>query len=89
LFSHTKRLQYNAKPDAPDPVYAKQLQELIGGQWGEMSVTMGYLFQGWNCRGLYSFYPLTFNFLPLETFWAFLARPLRHPGPMGPARRGA
>jgi len=51
LFSHTKRFQYNAKPDAPDPVYAKQLQELIGGQWGEMSVTMGYLFQGWNCRG--------------------------------------
>jgi Mn-containing catalase len=31
LFSHTKRFQYNAKPDAPDPVYAKQLQELIGG----------------------------------------------------------
>ena len=51
MFSHTKRFQYNAKPDAPDPVYAKQLQELIGGQWGEMSVTMGYLFQGWNCRG--------------------------------------
>jgi Mn-containing catalase len=51
LFSHTKQFQYNAKPDAPDPVYAKQLQELIGGQWGEMSVTMGYLFQGWNCRG--------------------------------------
>ena len=47
MFSHTKRFQYNAKPDAPDPVYAKQLQELIGGQWGEMSVTMGYLFQGW------------------------------------------
>ena len=51
MFSHTKQFQYNAKPDAPDPVYAKQLQELIGGQWGEMSVTMGYLFQGWNCRG--------------------------------------
>ena len=51
MFFHTKRFQYNAKPDAPDPVYAKQLQELIGGQWGEMSVTMGYLFQGWNCRG--------------------------------------
>ena len=51
MFFHTKQFQYNAKPDAPDPVYAKQLQELIGGQWGEMSVTMGYLFQGWNCRG--------------------------------------
>jgi Mn-containing catalase len=51
LFSHTKRFQYNAKPDAPDPIFAKQMQELIGGQWGEMSVMIGYLFQGWNCRG--------------------------------------
>jgi Mn-containing catalase len=51
LFSHTKQFQYNAKPDAPDPLFAKQMQELIGGQWGEMSVMIGYLFQGWNCRG--------------------------------------
>jgi len=51
VFTHTKRFQYNAKPDAPDPIFAKQMQELIGGQWGEMSVMMGYLFQGWNCRG--------------------------------------
>ena len=51
MFTHTKRFQYNAKPDAPDPIFAKQMQELIGGQWGEMSVMMGYLFQGWNCRG--------------------------------------
>jgi Mn-containing catalase len=27
------------------------MQELIGGQWGEMSVMVNYLFQGWNCRG--------------------------------------
>src|ERR1700753_4075125 len=27
-----------------------KLQELIGGQFGEMTVTMQYLFQGWNCR---------------------------------------
>jgi len=46
VFSHTKRFQYNAKPDVPDPIFAKQMQELIGGQWGEMSVMMGYLFQG-------------------------------------------
>ena len=51
MFTHTKRFQYNAKPDAPDPVFAKQMQELIGGQWGEMSVMVNYLFQGWNCRG--------------------------------------
>ncbi|HLS75693.1 MAG TPA: manganese catalase family protein, partial [Nocardia sp.] len=28
----------------------RKLQELIGGAYGEMTVTMQYLFQGWNCR---------------------------------------
>lgn len=50
MFYHVKELQYNAKPSAPDPVYAKKLQEVLGGQYGEMSVMMQYLFQGWNCR---------------------------------------
>ncbi|MCT2536380.1 manganese catalase family protein [Aquibacillus koreensis] len=50
MFFHTKELQYNAKPSNPDPVYAKKLQEILGGQFGEMSVMMQYLFQGWNCR---------------------------------------
>jgi Mn-containing catalase len=50
MFRHTKRLQFEAKPEKPDPVYARKLQELIGGAFGEMSVTMQYLFQGWNCR---------------------------------------
>ena len=51
MFTHTKQFQYNAKPDNPDPIFAKQMQELLGGQWGEISVMMTYLFQGWNCRG--------------------------------------
>lgn len=51
LFFHDKRLQYHAKPDRPDPVYAKKLQEVLGGTFGEMTVMMQYLFQGWNCRG--------------------------------------
>jgi Mn-containing catalase len=51
MFQRLNRLQYNARPDNPDPLYAKKLQELIGGQWGEMSVMTQYLFQGWNCRG--------------------------------------
>ncbi len=42
-----KLLQFEAKPDA---VHARKLQELIGGEFGEISVTMQYLFQGWNCR---------------------------------------
>lgn len=51
MFLHDKHLQFKAKPDRPDPLFAKKLQEVIGGQWGEMSVMMQYLFQGWNCRG--------------------------------------
>jgi Mn-containing catalase len=51
MFYHTKRLQYFTPPDRPDPVYAKKMQELIGGVYGEMTVMMQYLFQGWNCRG--------------------------------------
>jgi manganese catalase len=51
MFFRSKNLQYNARPDKPDPVFARQLQEVLGGQWGEISVMMSYLFQGWNCRG--------------------------------------
>jgi Mn-containing catalase len=51
MFYHDKRLQYRAQPERPDPLFAKKLQEVLGGQWGEMSVMMMYLFQGWNCRG--------------------------------------
>jgi Mn-containing catalase len=51
VFYHVKHLQYHAKPERPDPVYAKKLQEILGGQFGEISVALQYLFQGWNTRG--------------------------------------
>jgi Mn-containing catalase len=51
MFYHVKELQYQAKPERPDPIYARRLQELLGGQFGETTVMMAYLFQGWNCRG--------------------------------------
>jgi hypothetical protein len=50
MFVRQRKLQYNAKPDRPDPIFAKMLQEPLGGQWGEISVMMTYLFQGWSCR---------------------------------------
>lgn len=31
MFKHQKELQFEAKPDHPDPIVAKYLQELIGG----------------------------------------------------------
>jgi Mn-containing catalase len=51
MFVHNRKLQYHARPDRPDPLFAKMLQEPLGGQWGEISVMMAYLFQGWSCRG--------------------------------------
>ncbi|MFC5711308.1 manganese catalase family protein [Thalassorhabdus alkalitolerans] len=51
MFYHVKELQYHAKPDRPDPIFAKKLQEVLGGQFGEISVALQYLFQGWNTRG--------------------------------------
>lgn len=50
MFFRTNRFQYNARPERPDPIFARKLQEALGGQWGEISVMMTYLFQGWNCR---------------------------------------
>src|SRR3954470_19021630 len=50
MFRHTDYMQFDVKPEKPDPVYARKLQELLGGAYGEMTVTMQYLMQGWNCR---------------------------------------
>ncbi|HST98149.1 MAG TPA: manganese catalase family protein, partial [Geodermatophilus sp.] len=50
VFTHTHALQYEAKPDGPDPDFARKMQEILGGQWGEMTVATQYLLQGWNCR---------------------------------------
>jgi Mn-containing catalase len=48
MFSHTQDLQFEAKRDAPDPVFAKRLQEILGSKWGEMTAANQYLYQGWN-----------------------------------------
>lgn len=51
MFTISKKLQYPVRVDQPDPVYARQLQELLGGKYGEMTVMIQYLFQGWGMRG--------------------------------------
>ncbi|MBD8061279.1 manganese catalase family protein [Oceanitalea stevensii] len=48
MFFHKQELQFKATPDKPDAVYARKLQEVLGGQYGEISVAMQYAFQGWN-----------------------------------------
>ncbi|MEV6376659.1 manganese catalase family protein [Micromonospora musae] len=50
MFSHLKDLQFEAKPDGPDAAFARRLQEILGGKWGEMTVANQYLYQGWTCR---------------------------------------
>jgi Mn-containing catalase len=51
MFLHDKRLQFTVRVDKPDPVLARQVQELLGGKYGEMTVMMQYLMQGWGMRG--------------------------------------
>ena len=46
-----QELQSRPSPSGPDALFAAKLQEVLGGQFGEMTVMMQYLFQGWNCRG--------------------------------------
>src|SRR6195952_659179 len=50
MFKHVDYLQCQAKPEKPDALFAAKLQELVGGQFGEMTVMMQYLWQGWSCR---------------------------------------
>lgn len=44
MFIRKKGLFYNAKSNKPDAVMARRLQELLGGQWGEMTGMTSYLF---------------------------------------------
>jgi Mn-containing catalase len=50
VFKHVDYLQFQAKPEKPDALLARKMQELVGGQFGEMTVMMQYLWQGWSCR---------------------------------------
>ena len=50
MFLHRQELQHRAKPDEPDAVYARKLQEVLGGQYGEITVAMQYSFQAWNAH---------------------------------------
>ena len=48
MFFHKQELQFKSTPDKPDAVYARKLQEVLGGQYGEITVAMQYEFQAWN-----------------------------------------
>jgi Mn-containing catalase len=48
MFFHKQELQFKATPDKPDALYARKLQEVLGGQYGEITIAMQYGFQAWN-----------------------------------------
>jgi Mn-containing catalase len=43
---HIKELQYQAKPERPDPLIAKNLQEVLGGQFGGIPVANAIFISG-------------------------------------------
>ena len=51
MFHHSSKLQYEVRVDNPDPVFAKYLQQAIGGIEGEIRVAMQYFFQAMGARG--------------------------------------
>ena len=51
MFFHHKELAYTVRVDKPNPVFARMLQQAIGGPEGEMRVMNQYLFQAWSYRG--------------------------------------
>lgn len=51
MFYHSSRLQYTVRVEKPNPLFAKMLQQAIGGVEGEIRVAMQYFFQAMGARG--------------------------------------
>src|SRR5215204_3481916 len=62
MFYQDGKLQYEVRVTNPNPVYARALQQAIGGVEGEIRVMMQYLFQAWGSRG-----PLKYRDMLLQT----------------------
>jgi Mn-containing catalase len=62
MFYTDGKLQYPVRVDTPNPLFAKMLQQAIGGIEGEIRVAMQYFFQAWGARG-----PKKYRHLLLQT----------------------
>lgn len=51
MYYHDPRLQYPVRVDRPNPLFARMLQQAIGGVEGEIRVCLQYFFQAWGSRG--------------------------------------
>ncbi len=56
------KLQYPVRVEKPNPLFARALQQAIGGVQGEIRVCLQYLFQAWGARG-----PAKYRDMLLET----------------------
>ncbi len=61
MFYTDNRLQYPVRVESPDPVFARALQQAIGGVEGEIRVAMQYFFQACGARGNPKFRDLLMN----------------------------
>jgi len=62
MFYHDNRLQYPVRVDTPNAVFARMLQQAIGGVEGEIRVMLQYMFQAFGARG-----PTKYRDMILET----------------------
>lgn len=62
MFFHDSQLQFEVRVERPNPLFAKMLQQAIGGIEGEIRVCLQYLFQAWGARG-----PAKYKQMLLET----------------------
>jgi Mn-containing catalase len=51
MYYTDKKLQYPVRVERPNPLFARMLQQAIGGVEGEIRVCMQYFFQAWGSRG--------------------------------------
>lgn len=51
MFYHDKKLQYKVWVSRPNPVFARMLQQAIGGAEGKLRICLQYFFQAWGSRG--------------------------------------
>ncbi len=51
MYYTDKKLQWPVRVDKPNPLFARMLQQAIGGVEGEIRVCMQYFFQAWGSRG--------------------------------------
>ena len=61
MFFSDPHLQYPVRVDKPSPMFAKMLQQALGGIEGEIRVMLQYFFQAWSFRGPAKYKDMLYN----------------------------